>query len=94
MKELKGLLQLGKAKYIIAHPFNLDVALEAAAQVGIPVSNVWSIQKDPKNRAPFWKDKVVKENEESSPVKLTLEQSKNSLAYLCFSSGTTGNITI
>jgi acyl-coenzyme A synthetase/AMP-(fatty) acid ligase len=86
---LKELLKLSKASYIIAHPFNLDIALEAAAMAGIPPSRVWSIQKDPKNRAPFWKDLLVRD-EEASPVKLTIEQSKNSLAYLCFSSGTTG----
>lgn len=81
---------MSRAKYLIAHSFNLDAALEAANLVGIPASNVWCIDKDPKGRARFWKDIVVDSNEEADPIKFSTAESRNALAYLCFSSGTTG----
>lgn len=76
---------------MIAHPFNLDIALEAADQVGIPRSNVWSICDDPKNRVPNWKSVLVKGSQEANPIKLSDAECRSTLAYLCFSSGTTGN---
>lgn len=88
--ELEELLQLSKAKYLVAHPMNLDIALQAAKSVGIPTSRVWSISEDPKKRAPYWKTVLVKGNKEADPIKLTFEESKSAMTYLCFSSGTTG----
>jgi acyl-coenzyme A synthetase/AMP-(fatty) acid ligase len=93
VQEFYKLLQLSKSKYIIAHPANLPVAFEAAQLAGIPKANIWTIKKDPENRASYWKDILVREGQEADPMKFTVEQSKNALAYLCFSSGTTGNIT-
>lgn len=81
---------MSRAKYLIAHSFNLDTALEAANLVGITASNVWCIDKDPTDRAVFWKDVVVNSNEEADPIKFSTAESRNALAYLCFSSGTTG----
>jgi 4-coumarate--CoA ligase len=91
VQELEKQLLVSKAKYLVAHPFNLDTAFAAAKLVGIPPSNVWSIIKDPKNRAPEWKSVIINDKEEADPIKFTVEQSKNALAYICFSSGTTGN---
>ncbi|KAI8095185.1 hypothetical protein BDF21DRAFT_405361 [Thamnidium elegans] len=88
--ELQKMLTVSKAKYIIAHPINIDIALEAAEATGIPKSNVWSICADPANRVPDWRSMVVRGPEESDAIKLTVEESKSTLAYLCFSSGTTG----
>jgi acyl-CoA synthetase (AMP-forming)/AMP-acid ligase II len=91
LHELEKQLIVSKAKYLIAHPFNLDTALAAAKLVGIPSSNVWSIIKDPKNRAPDWRSIILNGKDEADPIRFTVEQSKNALAYICFSSGTTGN---
>lgn len=81
---------MSRAKYLIAHSFNLDNALEAAKSVGIPVSNVWCIDNDPKKRAKYWKEILANSTEEADPIKYTTAECKNTLAYLCFSSGTTG----
>lgn len=91
LHELEKQLIASKAQYVVAHPFNLDTALAAAKLVGIPSSNVWSIIKDPRNRAPEWKSVIVNSKDEAEPIKFTQEQCKNTLAYVCFSSGTTGN---
>ncbi|GAA5810441.1 hypothetical protein MFLAVUS_003862 [Mucor flavus] len=88
--ELQKMLTVSKSKYIIAHPINIVTALEAAEATGIPKSNVWSICVDPGNRVPDWRSMVIRGPEESDPIKLTVEESKSTLAYLCFSSGTTG----
>jgi hypothetical protein len=69
---------------------NLDIALQAAQSVGVPQSNVWSICEDPKKRVSCWKRQVVKEGREADPIKLSLEECKSTMTYLCFSSGTTG----
>ncbi|CAO0803412.1 unnamed protein product [Mucor circinelloides] len=89
-QELEKLLVMSRAKYLIAHSFNLDKALEAAKSVGIPVSNVWCIDNDPKKRAKHWKEVLANSTEEADPIKYTAAECKNTLAYLCFSSGTTG----
>lgn len=89
--ELEKMLAISKSRYLIAHPINLDIALQAAEKSGIPKSNIWSICKDPKNRVPYWKDAIITgKKEEAGPIKLTVEESKTSMAYICFSSGTTG----
>ncbi|KAI8349450.1 hypothetical protein EDC96DRAFT_467644 [Choanephora cucurbitarum] len=83
-------LRLSKAKYILAHPVSLDVALEAAKAVGIPANNIWSVIRDDHQRAAHWKDILDDGKEEADPIKLTLEESEKTLTYICFSSGTTG----
>ncbi|KAI9264246.1 hypothetical protein BDA99DRAFT_51740 [Phascolomyces articulosus] len=89
--ELEHQLRVSEAKILIAHPVNLDNALEAAAVVGIPRSNIFSIVRDPKQRAPCYRDVFIDFTQpELPPVKMTHDQSVNTVAYLCFSSGTTG----
>lgn len=89
--EIQRALTVGNAKILIAHPRNLDIALDAAQAVGIPRSHVFSIIRDPQQRVPMWMDVLVDYNQPGlPPVKLTHEESKNTVAYLCFSSGTTG----
>ena len=90
-RELQHQLQVGEAKILIAHPSNLDKALEAATLAGIPVSNVFSIVPDPQKRVPLWLDVFIDFNQAPlSPVKMTHEESLNTVGYLCFSGGTTG----
>ncbi|KAI8364217.1 hypothetical protein BD560DRAFT_436835 [Blakeslea trispora] len=83
-------LRLSKAKYILAHPVNLDVALEAAKAVGIPSNHIWSIVRDDQRRVAHWKDILDDGKEQADPIKLTPEESEKTLTYICFSSGTTG----
>ena len=89
--ELQYQLQVGEAKVLIAHPSSLDRALEAAALAGIPASNVFSIVSDPQKRASLWLDAFINFKQPPlSPVKMTHEESVNTVGYLCFSGGTTG----
>ncbi|KAI8636202.1 hypothetical protein BD408DRAFT_448600 [Parasitella parasitica] len=90
VQELEKLLAMSRAKYLIAHSSNLNNALEAAALVGIPTSRVWCIDNDPQGRVKHWKAVVADSPEEADPIKLTTTECRNALAYLCFSSGTTG----
>ncbi|KAI7890689.1 4-coumarate-CoA ligase 2 [Mucor mucedo] len=88
--ELEKMLVISRSKYIIAHPINIDSALQAARTVGISESNVWSICDDPKGRVKNWREMVLNISKTASPCQFTLEESKSTLAYICFSSGTTG----
>ncbi|KAI9493746.1 hypothetical protein BDB00DRAFT_871993 [Zychaea mexicana] len=89
--ELQRQLTVGEAKILIAHPVNLETALDAAAAVGMPRSHVFSIVPDPKQRVRYYRDVLVDHLQpELPPIKMTHEESINTVAYLCFSSGTTG----
>ncbi|KAI8141383.1 hypothetical protein BJV82DRAFT_618984 [Fennellomyces sp. T-0311] len=89
--ELQRQLEVSEAKILIAHPNNLDTALEAAAAVGLPLSSVFSVIPDPMKRVPLWSDVLVDYDQPAlPPIKMTHEESVNTVAYLCFSSGTTG----
>ncbi|KAI9264248.1 hypothetical protein BDA99DRAFT_481480 [Phascolomyces articulosus] len=89
--ELQRQLEVSEAKILIAHPNNLDIAFEAAAAVGIPRSSIFSVISDPKKRVPVWSDVLVDFDQPAlPPIKMTHDDSVNTVAYLCFSSGTTG----
>ncbi|KAI7857863.1 hypothetical protein BDC45DRAFT_565768 [Circinella umbellata] len=89
--ELQRQLEVSEAKILISHPNNLDTAFEAAAAAGLPRSSIFSVIHDPKKRVPIWSDILIDYDEpELSPIKLTHDESVNTTAYLCFSSGTTG----
>ena len=76
---------------LIAHPENLDTALDAAAAVGLPRSHIFSVIRDPQQRVPYYRDIFVDFSQpELPPIKLTHEECVNTIGYLCFSSGTTG----
>ncbi|KAI9264244.1 hypothetical protein BDA99DRAFT_604665 [Phascolomyces articulosus] len=89
--ELQRQLQVSEAKVLIAHPINLNIAMDAAVSVGMPRSRVFSIIPDPKWRVPHYRDILLNYAQpELPPVNMTHDQSVNTVAYLCFSSGTTG----
>ncbi|KAI9264249.1 hypothetical protein BDA99DRAFT_559531 [Phascolomyces articulosus] len=89
--ELQHQLNVGEAKMLIAHPSTLDRALEAAAAIGLPRSSVFSIVRDPQQRVPCWLETLIDFTQPSlPPIRLTHEESVNTVAYLCFSGGTTG----
>ncbi|KAI7848136.1 hypothetical protein BDC45DRAFT_524106 [Circinella umbellata] len=91
LEEFEHQLQISEAKMLIAHPNNLETALKAADNVGLPRSSIFSIIPDSQNRVPLWSDVLIDYNEPPlPPVKMTHEESVNTVAYLCFSSGTTG----
>ncbi|KAI8141384.1 hypothetical protein BJV82DRAFT_580395 [Fennellomyces sp. T-0311] len=89
--ELQRQLNVSGAKILIAHPKNLDTALDAAAAVGMPRSHVFSVIRDPQQRVPYYRDVFIDFSQpELPPIKMTHEESVNTVGYLCFSSGTTG----
>lgn len=89
--ELQRQLEISRAKILIAHPQNLETAFEAARLAKLPAASVFVIERDPKSRAPLWSDVLVDYDQpERPPIPMTYEDSRNTVAYLCFSSGTTG----
>ncbi|KAI8362831.1 hypothetical protein BD560DRAFT_484036 [Blakeslea trispora] len=88
-KELAYQLEMTKAKVLIAHPSNLSNALAAAKLVGLDKSNVFLFDtKTVDGVLPY--TQVFLNERRAQPVKLTPEQARDTVAYLCFSSGTTG----
>ncbi|OBZ91830.1 putative 4-coumarate--CoA ligase 1 [Choanephora cucurbitarum] len=88
-KELAYQLEMTKAKVLIAHPSNLPNALAAAKLVGLDKSNVFLFgTKTVDGVLPY--TQVFLNKRRAQPAKLTPEQARDTVAYLCFSSGTTG----
>lgn len=79
-----------RSKILIVHPSLLDVALEAASEAGLQQDRVFSIQRDPHQRVPTWFDVLVDYSQSPRPLAMTDQESRETIAYLCFSSGTTG----
>jgi len=87
--ELSYQLEMSRAKVIICHEENLKTALKAADRVGISKSNIFVFGESSINGIqPFQKALLV--SRRSAPDTLTYEEAKDKVAYLCFSSGTTG----
>jgi long-subunit acyl-CoA synthetase (AMP-forming) len=82
---------VSKSKYILTHPLALQVAKEAASQVGIPESKIFVIIKDDSKLANI-PDlmKLGEKAPEITPLKLAPGESKKRVALLNFSSGTSG----
>ncbi|KAG2227571.1 hypothetical protein INT45_002256 [Circinella minor] len=86
--ELVHQLKLTQAKVMIAHVDNIDNALEAAKEVGLPKKNIYVFgYKALQGCLPFL---ALMGSRRAELVHLTPEESKELPAYLCFSSGTTG----
>lgn len=80
------------AKVLIAHPTNVQSALAAADLVGLPKSRVFVFGKEVTNGVvPYYKVFLTGQRR-ATLVDLTAEETKDTVAYLCFSSGTTGNL--
>lgn len=87
--------QLGetKATVLIAIPENLDTAFEAAAAVGLPKERIFVFgDKDARGIQPF--KKALIGTRKAELIKYTPEEAKETVAYLCFSSGTTGKFNL
>jgi long-subunit acyl-CoA synthetase (AMP-forming) len=89
VNELSHQLGASKAKVIVCHESNLKIALGAAGKVGISKKNIFVFGNTaidgvlPFETALYRERKIV-------PKILSYEEAKDKVAYLCFSSGTTG----
>lgn len=80
---------MSRAKVIICHEENVKTALKAAGRVGISEKNIFVFgESDINGIHPF--KKALLQKRRSVPDALTYEEAKDKVAYLCFSSGTTG----
>lgn len=87
--ELLHQLTACKAKVIVCHESNLKIALAAAGKVGIPKENVLLFGNTAVDGVqPF--ETVLFKDRKAVPKVLTYEEANDKIAYLCFSSGTTG----
>jgi long-subunit acyl-CoA synthetase (AMP-forming) len=88
-KELAYQLEMTKAKVLIAHPSNVELALVAADLVGLSRDHIFVFGEVAANGVlPY--SQVFLNERRAAPVEFTAEEAKDSVAYLCFSSGTTG----
>ena len=88
-KELAYQLEMTKAKVLIAHPSNVELALAAANLVGLAKDRIFVFGGESVNGVlPY--SKVFLNDRRATPAEFTAQQAKDSVAYLCFSSGTTG----
>lgn len=79
------------AKVLIAHPTNVDSALVAADLVGLPKSNVFVFGNEVANGVLPYSQVFLTGQRRATLIDLTAQEAKDTVAYLCFSSGTTGN---
>lgn len=89
--ELAYQVEATKAKVMIAHVSNIDIAVKAAEMVGLPKSSILIFGNETVNDIRTFRQALFSDKP-GSPVKLTSEESETHVAYLCFSSGTTGKI--
>ncbi|CAO3617940.1 unnamed protein product [Mucor fragilis] len=88
-KELAYQLEMTKAKVLIAHPSNVELALAAADLVGLAKDRIFLFgDKSVSGVLPY--SQVFLNQRRATPVEFTAQQAEDSVAYLCFSSGTTG----
>ncbi|CAM0141002.1 unnamed protein product [Umbelopsis sp. WA50703] len=88
-KELQYQLEQTKSKILIASQETLPVALDAAKLAGIPLTSVFVFGDKEINGVKPYK-RVLMAEKEMGPVRLNYEEACSTVAYLCFSSGTTG----
>ncbi|OAD01379.1 hypothetical protein MUCCIDRAFT_153656 [Mucor lusitanicus CBS 277.49] len=87
--ELFYQLEMSRAKVIICHEENVKIALKAADRVGISKNCVFVFGENSINGTrPF--QEALLGSRRAVPDALTYEEAKDKVAYLCFSSGTTG----
>jgi len=83
---------LSKSKFLLTHPTFINAALEATSQVGIPAANIFLIQKADNLFHVNVPDlvEIGKTAQEIVPLKLSPNESKTKVAFINFSSGTSG----
>lgn len=83
-------LKASKAKIIICHEGNLSIALTAAEKVGLPKSNVFLFGDAAIDGVQPFETSLLAGEQPILLKPLTYDEAKDKVAYLCFSSGTTG----
>lgn len=78
-----------KAKVLICHESNWKTALIAARRTGIPRERMFLFGDQSIQGIKPFKTALVKERK-ATLVELSYQEAKTKVAYLCFSSGTTG----
>jgi 4-coumarate--CoA ligase len=96
--ELVYQLTTTKARFILVHPDSLPIALSACRTAGIPEIHIALFDNDPNSTSiqsfPTLNDLITTGlSQEPNFVERQLDpgESKTRLAFLCFSSGTTGH---
>jgi acyl-coenzyme A synthetase/AMP-(fatty) acid ligase len=90
VNELVHQLEMTKAKLLIAHPSNVDTAVKAAMTVGLPKSNILLFGDKSVDGLLTFRQALFSERR-AAPVEIKPHEVRTRVAYLCFSSGTTGN---
>ncbi|KAI9248196.1 hypothetical protein BY458DRAFT_526649 [Sporodiniella umbellata] len=88
-RELIHQLTTSKAKVLVAHETNISIALAAAKAVGIRESNIFVFGERAIDGVLPYTQSLFSERRVAIEV-MTPEESDERVAYLCFSSGTTG----
>lgn len=92
VEELVHQLTDANAKLLVTHPLVLETALKAAKEAGIPENNIILFESDGKSSFPTVDD-LLKAGEKMPPVPKVVFKpgdSAKTIAFLCFSSGTSG----
>jgi len=76
------------ASVIIAHPLTLQTVIKAAAATNIPESKIFLFGDEKINEILPYSSLIG--DREATPVEFTPEEAKNTTAYICYSSGTSG----
>ncbi|HEV7736371.1 MAG TPA: hypothetical protein VGO47_03225 [Chlamydiales bacterium] len=87
-------LEIARPSLIIAHPENLDITLKAAEKIKLSNDQVLTIDTISEGKSPVVSIPALIRREGSCPkfthFKLGPGEAKKAIAFLCFSSGTTG----
>ncbi|CAG8508153.1 16160_t:CDS:2, partial [Acaulospora colombiana] len=76
------------ASFIVAHPLTLPIVVKAAAEAQIPYSKIFVFGDEEIDGVQPYRTLFV--DREFEPMEYTPEESRNTTAFLCYSSGTTG----
>ncbi|CAJ0841530.1 6906_t:CDS:10 [Entrophospora sp. SA101] len=92
VEELRYQLSDSKASIIVAHSSTLPTVLKAANNVDIPTSKIFVLDKEEVSEDGIRTfTSLYKDDDDSAIIHYTTEEKvKSTVAYLCYSSGTTG----
>ena len=90
LRELKHCLKTSRANHIFVHANLLPVALSACNEFGIPKNHVYILEGNAPHGFRSFNDMVTTAKKQIEPSVGIKQVKKDTLAYLLFSSGTTG----
>ncbi|KAI8339493.1 hypothetical protein BC941DRAFT_420640 [Chlamydoabsidia padenii] len=88
VKELTHQVSLAEAKVLLCSPENVSIALETAQECGLMKTNVFVLYDSPVDGVRPFTDLLRSGRQLSEPVRIA--NPVDQVAYMCFSSGTTG----